>query len=240
MRVEIIGSPAELQPKKVVGKNVAVIDVLRATTVIVTALQNGTTAVIPKEHVEDARQCYNTIKNTGALLGGERNAVKIEGFHLANSPFEYTREVVEGKTIILTTSNGTRALIGSRGANNITIASFLNATAVANWLGNEGENVAIVCAGSAESYTLEDALCAGMIAHILSERFKASLSDFAFTLKYLYIGFEGDLMAGLANCNHAQLLISKGFLADINYCLQKDVTDLVPKLLEGIIIVPKP
>ena len=112
--------------------------------------------------MEDARQCYNTIKNTGALLGGERNAVKIEGFHLANSPFEYTREVVEGKTIILTTSNGTRALIGSRGANNITIASFLNATAVANWLGNEGENVAIVCAGSAESYTLEDALCAGM------------------------------------------------------------------------------
>ncbi|HUX54447.1 MAG TPA: 2-phosphosulfolactate phosphatase [Williamwhitmania sp.] len=237
MRVDIVGSPAELQPKIIKGKNVAVIDVLRATTVIVTALQNGAIAIIPKEHVEDARQCYTTIMNTGVLLGGERNAVKIEGFHLANSPFEYTKEVVDGKTIILTTSNGTRALTGSVEAKNVTIASFLNATAIGNWLGNEGEDVTIVCAGSAESYTLEDALCAGMIASILSERFAASLSDYAFTLMHLYKGFEGNLMSALENCHHAQLLIKKGFIADVSYCMQKDISGIIPKLSEGIIAI---
>ncbi len=237
MRVDIIGSPAELQPKAVNGKNVAVIDILRATTVIVTALQNGAIGIIPKEHVDEARQYYTSIKETGALLGGERNAVRIEGFHLANSPFEYTKETVAEKTIILTTSNGTRALMGSRGANSITVASFLNATAVANWLGNEGEDVAIVCAGSAESYTLEDALCAGMMAKILTERFAATLSDFAFTLKYLYEGFEGNLMVALENCHHAQLLIKKGFIADVNYCMQQDISNIVPRLSDGIITI---
>jgi len=235
MRVDIVGSAAELKAERVAGKNVAVIDVLRATTVITTALMNGAKQIIPTEEVSTAFNLYSTYNNGEALLGGERNAVRIEGFHLANSPFEYTEETVANKTIILTTTNGTRALMGSLTANSITVASFLNATAIANRLGEQNVDAVIVCAGSAEDYTLEDALCAGMIAQILAARFGAILSDFAFTLKFLYEGFEGNLMQAMQHCHHAQLLLSKGFASDVEYCFQKDITDIIPTLANGAI-----
>lgn len=235
MRVEIVGSASELKPKKITGKSVVVIDVLRATTVITTALMNRAKEIIPVQEVSTAFDNYVQFQPGEALLGGERNAVKIKGFHLANSPFEYTEQQVKDKTIILTTTNGTKALMGSLTAKNIVIASFLNATSIASWLGKQNNDITIVCAGSAEDYTLEDALCAGMIAKELAERFGATLSDFAYTLKFLYEGFEGDTMAALKNCNHAQLLIAKGFTSDVEYCLQKDITDIVPELKDGAI-----
>ena len=237
MRVDIVGSATELKEERVKDRNVAVIDVLRATTVITTALMNGAKEIFPTEEVSTAFELYSTYNSGDYLLGGERNAVRIEGFHLANSPFEYTEEQVRNKTIILTTTNGTRALMGSLTANNIGVASFLNATAIANWLGEMNTDVAIVCAGSAESYTLEDALCAGMIAKILEEQFNAELSDFAFTLKHLYEGYEGNLMQAMQHCHHAQLLLSKGFASDVKYCLQKDITDIIPRLVNGAITI---
>ncbi|SDD30539.1 2-phosphosulfolactate phosphatase [Williamwhitmania taraxaci] len=239
MRIDIVASAAELKQERVKGKNVAVIDVLRATTVITTALMNGAKEIIPTEEVSTAFEIYSKYHSGEALLGGERNAVRIEGFHLANSPFEYMEDVVHHKTIILTTTNGTRALMGSLTANNIIVASFLNATAIATWLGEQDIDSTIVCAGSAEIYTLEDALCAGMIAKIMEERFGATLSDFAFTLKFLYEGYEGNIMSALTHCQHAQLLLSKGFRSDVEYCLQKDITDIIPRLNEGAITIER-
>ena len=235
MRVEIVGSAADLRAELVKGMNVAVIDVLRATTVMITALMNGAKEIVATKEVAEATERYAQYSNNQALLGGERNAVRIEGFHLANSPFEYSEETVKEKTIIMTTTNGTRAIDGSCGAKQVVIASFLNATAVANKLGKENSDVAIVCAGSAESYTLEDALCAGMIAKILEEQFNAELSDFAFTLKHLYEGYEGNLMQAMQRCHHAKLLISKGFTSDVEYCLLQDITDIDPELKNGAI-----
>ncbi len=237
MRVEIVGYAAELSPEKVRGKNVVVIDVLRATTVMVTALMNGAKEIVATKEVEEAINCYSKYDKSQVLLGGERNAVRIEGFQLANSPFEYGEETVHGKTIIMTTTNGTKAIERSLSAKTVVIASFLNATAIGSWLGEQNTDVVIVCAGSAGSYTLEDALCAGMIAKDLAERFGATLTDFAYTVKFLYEGFEGNIMAALQNCNHAQLLISKGFISDVEYCLQQDITNIIPILTGGVITI---
>ncbi len=239
MRVDIIGSAAEVEQKNVAGKNVAVIDVLRATTVMITALMNGATEIVATREVDEAIKRYSKYGKNQAMLGGERNAVRIEGFHLANSPFEYNEETVKGKAIVMTTTNGTRAIEGSLAAKDIVVASFLNVTAIATWLGKQNNDTTIVCAGSAEDYTLEDALCAGMIAKELYDRFGATLSDFAYTLKFLYEGFEGDIMAALKNCNHAQLLISKGFISDVEFCIQKDITNIIPMRTNGTITIAR-
>ena len=119
MRVDIIGSAAEVEQKNVAGKNVAVIDVLRATTVMITALMNGATEIVATREVDEAIKHYSKYGKNQAMLGGERNAVRIEGFHLANSPFEYNEETVKGKAIVMTTTNGTRAIEGSLAAKDI-------------------------------------------------------------------------------------------------------------------------
>ena len=155
--------PVLFEPHDVRGGIAVIIDVLRASTTIVHALANGALSVIPCGEVDEA--CGIAAKHpTGtALLGGEREGVLIDGFQLDNNPFAYSADVVRDKTIVFTTSNGTRALLRAAAASRVLIGAFVNLQAVVNVLAADSRPVHLVCAGTKGKITVEDCLCAGAI-----------------------------------------------------------------------------
>ncbi|HET6881731.1 MAG TPA: 2-phosphosulfolactate phosphatase [Pirellulales bacterium] len=161
--------PALTTPEALVGTAVVVIDVLRATTVIPHALAAGAQAVIPCLEVEDALQAAAGLPAGQAVLGGERLGLKIEGFDLGNSPDEYTQQAVGGKTLVFTTTNGTRAMMHCRQAQRALMGSFVNASAIIEALAAE-RDVRLLCAGTRGEVTREDVLFAGFVADSLLRR----------------------------------------------------------------------
>ncbi|TYP54220.1 2-phosphosulfolactate phosphatase [Thermosediminibacter litoriperuensis] len=229
--------PTAQSVKDLNGKTAIVIDVLRATSVITTALHNGAERVIPVPSVEDAFRLARDLKYN-SLLGGERGAVKIPGFDLGNSPLEYKKELVAGKTVILTTSNGTKAIKASESAEHILIGCFLNASAAAGKalqfaLSSETPGVAVVCAGTLGEFSLDDAACAGLIVDSLVRNIERmneipELSDLAFACRDLYLEHRHDLKAFISHAAHFKRLLGLGLEKDIDYCLQRDVINCVP------------
>lgn len=230
--------------KDLSGKTAIVIDVLRATSVITTALSNGAERVIPVSSVDEALNLSRKFEGQ-VLLGGEREAVKIPGFDLGNSPLEYKNELVAGKTVIITTSNGTRAIKASESAEHVLIGCFLNASAVVEKalrfaLSSETSCVALVCAGTLGEFSLDDAACAGLIVDSLVRNMERvneipELSDLAFACRDLYLEHRSDLKTFISHAGHYKRLLSLGFEKDIDYCLQRDVLDCVPVYQKGCI-----
>src|SRR3954468_4164144 len=149
------------------------IDVLRASTTIAVALANGARTVIPLESSEDVVTRSKQFERAGVLLAGERRMLKMDGFDLGNSPLEHTREAVEGQTVLLTTTNGTKALLAVQGARDVVVASYVNLTAVTAMLRSAlrgGADITLVCAGQDRQFALEDAACAGRYVHTVSKR----------------------------------------------------------------------
>lgn len=238
MHIDIIGAAGEVTPERVSGRNVAVIDVFRATSVIATALSNGAREIIPMTGIEESFQLRDRIveehrqtNDAGpVLLGGERNTVIIEGFDLDNSPLRYAPDVVRDATIVMSTTNGTRAVNCARGAaDGIYIAALLNADAVARRLGELGSDVALVCSGRHDRFTIEDALCAGMMARFLENHYAGTLSDMAWWCADVYSRYENDLMGALDHCLHYHSIKTR-WAEDIAWCLQRNVTTVVPRL----------
>lgn len=159
--------PTLFEPEEVRGGITVIIDVLRASTTITHALAHGAQAVIPVGEVAEARQVAALRPIESVLLGGEREGVLIEGFDLDNNPLAYSSEVVSGKTIIFTTSNGTKALLRAREADRIVVGSFVNLQAVVHALVDDTRPLHLVCAGTEGKISLEDVLCAGGICHRL-------------------------------------------------------------------------
>ena len=193
--------PQLVRPEELAGATVVVIDVLRATTTIVEALSAGAVAVIPCGEIEEARQCARQ-RGPEALLGGERGGRPIAGFDLGNSPAEYTAERVGGKTVVLTTTNGTRALLHSRQAARVLVAAFANCSATAAALESAPE-IHVLCAGSELTMSFEDTLLAGAIVHSLETRSSAegrgtSLNDQALIAKAAWVAVQSDLQAGVS------------------------------------------
>jgi len=155
--------PVLFEPEDVRGGIAVIIDVLRASTTITHALANGASCVVPCGEVDEAQQVARGYPAGKVLLGGEREGLLIDGFHLDNNPFAYSREVVDGKTIIFTTSNGTRALLRAAQADRVLIGSFVNLQAVVDVLLKDPRPVHLVCAGTKGKVTVEDSLCAGAI-----------------------------------------------------------------------------
>jgi 2-phosphosulfolactate phosphatase len=155
--------PALFEPDDVRGGIAVIIDVLRASTTITHALINGASRVIPCGEVEEAHQISRQSPSERVLLGGEREGLLIGGFDLDNNPFAYSSEVVQGKTIVFTTTNGTRALLRSALADRILIGAFVNLQAVVNVLSADSRPIHLVCAGTKGKICVEDALCAGAI-----------------------------------------------------------------------------
>lgn len=211
-----------------------VIDVLRATTSIITALVNGCREFVPVATVEEALNKKSLMPD--ALLGGERQGVKIPGFDLGNSPFDYKHSLVQGKVIITTTTNGTVALTTAEAAARVYLGAFVNAAALCRKLTDEGKDCVLLCSGNNGRFSLEDTLCAGLIADRMSGQMR--LGDAAQAALAMYREYSrNDLVKQVSESSHAAFLIKAGFQADIAYCLQPDIHQLVPEFSNGVIIV---
>lgn len=216
------------------GHAVAVLDIFRATTCMTTAFANGCRRFFPVRTVEEARDLKKQFPE--ALLAGERGACPIPGFDLGNSPGEYDRRTVAGKTIIMTTTNGTVALKTVEQAAKIYVGSFVNAAALCRMLSAAALDIVILCAGTVGRLTLEDALCAGLIAERLANR--ADLSDAALTARALYNDCRPELPSRARQGSHAKHLVAVGYAADIDCCLRHDLYDVVPEFRQGVITAP--
>jgi 2-phosphosulfolactate phosphatase len=232
MRIEVFLTPRQLT-EPLEGAAV-VIDVLRASSTITTALAHGAksiqTTLTEKEALELAQ------KREGLLLGGERQGIKIEGFHLGNSPGEYTKEVVSDRKIIFTTTNGTRALELAResGLAPILIGCFLNLSALVGKLKElETSKLYLFCAGRAGNFSLEDAAFAGLICQELG----GQLGDSAKAAVAIYNSFQGDIPRLLRESEHGRYMQEIGFGSDLALCSEVDRYNLVP-VLAGTELIP--
>jgi len=234
MKIDIIISADDIKKEKIKNKTVVVIDMLRATSVIVTAIDNGCKGVIPVLTVDEAA---NIVRNSKEefMLGGERNALKIEGFHYSNSPLEYTRETIQGKTLVMTTTNGTKAIKGCAGAGNILIGAMLNAKAIAERIVKLNKDVVIVNAGTYGEFSIDDFLCSGYIIDCVIKLVETELSDIAVTSHYIYKNNE-DIKDFIKNASHYKRIMKLGLAADLEYCCKKDIIDNVPEYKDGIIV----
>jgi 2-phosphosulfolactate phosphatase len=229
MQVEVFLTGSTVTGEDVKDRVVVVVDVLRASATIVTALHNGARAVVPVADMEMAGKLASNMDSSSYLLGGERGGIKIEGYQAGNSPFEYAPEVVEGKTVILNTTNGTNALVAARGAGLLLVGSFLNASRVAEVIKEAGRDAVIVCAGWRNRISLEDTLCAGLLLSLLWDDSSPGLvSDAAHTAYSLYHHDEDQLDVALRRSNHAQRLVAMGAGEDVDYCLRRDALPVVP------------
>ncbi len=240
MRVDVAVTPDGLDPAAVAESTVLVIDVLRASTCIVTALGNGCAAIVPVASPEDARRRAATLD--GALIAGERRGEPLAGFDLGNSPLEFTRGRVGGRTIVMTTSNGTRALIAARPAQSVGVAGFINHAAAAAWALAGGRDVLLLCAGERGARSLEDHVCAGMLV----ERIAAGDATVAPTT-------EAERALGVArpygkdvgrlaqDSSWARHLSTVGRGRDVAACLALDTRTLVPEYRRDIdkIVAPR-
>lgn len=228
--------PELVDDGQLTGKTVVVIDVLRATTTIAYALAAGATSVIPCLEVDEARKLRETFGDD-AVLGGERGGVKIEGFDFGNSPAEYTEATVGGKTLIFTTTNGTRAMKTASGARRVLLAAFVNLSAVCDRLARE-ESIDIVCAGTNRQITREDVLLAGAIAEqLLRDGTQVTLNDQATIAIESWSRFSRELAENkvplhetLRNSIGARNLIEIGHERDIEIAAQLDKLEVVPEL----------
>jgi 2-phosphosulfolactate phosphatase len=219
-------SPSEDDLK---GKSVLILDVLRASSTIVTALNHGARSIIPVGDMAEAGKMAANMDEELTLLAGERGGKKIEGYHLGNSPLEYTPEVVQGRTIVLNTTNGTPAIRRARGAAEIAIGSFLNASTCIRFLFETPHEAVILCAGTDNRVALEDTICAGFLLHHLwGGKEPKQRSDAARIAFSLYAHDRKRLATAIAQSNHAQHLIRLGFEEDIRYCAQVDTLELLP------------
>ena len=236
MKIQIVATAQTAREIDFSSKITVVIDVLRATSVMTTALYNGAKAIIPAASIEEAKAIFEQRGGKNTLLAGERNAEKIEGFHLGNSPLEYTTEKVKDKTIIQTTTNGTLAIKAVTAAKQVLAGCFLNIVSVADYVSNQPYDLVIVCAGTAGFFSLDDGLCAGMLIKLINDRTGTESDDLSKPLHHFYIS-EGSIAQKLAECKHLQYLYSKGFGADVVYCLQSGLLTTVPVLQHGEMVL---
>jgi len=236
--VEVLPSAGSPWIPPLTDKIAVVIDVFRATSTMVTALANGCQALIPVLTTEEAIE--RRINEPGSLLGGERKALRIEGFDLGNSPFDYTPEKVGGKKIIMTTTNGTRAIQAVAAARRVWVASFLNAESIVHAvfrymeIHKDIKGLVIICAGSEDRFDIPDTLCAGMLIETLGQ--EITTNDLGRAAQMLYNIAKADLLRILKQTEHGQLLLSLGFERDVVYCSTANILPIVPILENGEII----
>jgi 2-phosphosulfolactate phosphatase len=222
--------PELAPPGRLQGGVAVVIDVLRATTTIIKALAAGSTAVFPCGTVEEARAVAGGMRAGKVLLGGERGGVAPEGFDLGNSPREYTTKICKGKSLVLTTTNGTRALLRAAEAERVLICGFVNYSAVCEQLRQDARPIHLVCAGTDGQVTLEDTLLAGALVEFLCENLEVRLNDSA-RLAWDCFETQGRVLAGSIQQSHGGAnLMHLGYDEDIRCAAQVDVFALVPEL----------
>jgi 2-phosphosulfolactate phosphatase len=234
MLADIRFLPRKVSVKRAGEKVFVVIDALRATTTIIEALSNGCTEVIPVVTVDEAFDLAKKSSPEDTLIGGERGGFKVDGFDLGNSPREYTREVVSGKKVILTTTDGTKAIHWVAACEHVLVGAFTNVSAVVQRCIALGVDPVMVPAGKKGKFSLEDAVCGGMMIDLLEKR-GVELTDAARGAGILYKAFDDDLLEMARISEHGRTLIQRGFEEDLGFCVQTDVSSLVPVFRKGSI-----
>lgn len=229
MNIDLAVTWGEAEHADLAGRVAVVIDVLRATSTMVAALSAGARAVVPVETVDAGFEAASHPRRGDVVLGGERGGLRIEGFDLGNSPLEYTPEAVQGKTVILTTTNGTRALLTAKRADGVIAASFGNISAAAEWLRRRDQDVTVICAGTEGRLSLDDLQCGGMlISRLLEPGLVRELSDGARAATEWFVSNVGTTDHVLSSCFHGQRLVALGFKQDVTFCAQIDISTVVP------------
>jgi len=222
--------PQLVEPTRLRGGIAVAIDVLRATTTIVHALAAGCVCVRPCGEIDEAKTLAASLNPNTTLLAGERGGEPIAGFDLGNSPSEYTSKKCKGKTLVLTTSNGTRAILRALEAERVLIASFVNFSAVCEQLQRDPRPVHIVCAGSEGEPCMEDTLLAGALVEFFCEEMNPTLNDSA-RLAWDCFENHGRILLGSLNvCQAGEHLRSLGMGDDIALCAEVDKFALVPEV----------
>ena len=235
MRIDVAPTADAVVPADLWGVTALVIDVLRASTTIITALANGCDAIVPVAEPLDARRRALAMQTGGALAAGERQGEPIPGFDLSNSPVEFQSPRVRGMTVYFTTSNGTRALLAARAAHAIGVAALVNVTAAAMWAADAGRDVAVLCAGSHGARSLEDWTCGGLVVErILAAVPGAVLTDAARDALQTGRRYAGDVGRLKQDAPWARRLIAAGRSADVDACLRLDTTKLVPRYVPNV------
>jgi 2-phosphosulfolactate phosphatase len=237
-KIDVFFSALSFQEDELRDKVVVVIDVLRATSTIITALNNGAKGVIPVEDMGEASRISQSVNSDNFLLCGEKDGVKIEGYDMGNSPLEYTPEAVKGKTLIFNTTNGTKAIKKSLGSETIYIASFMNLETIVNALRKNSHDIVLLCAGWKGRLALEDTLLAGAIIYKLNDGILSEdAPDGAKVAFGLYDRYKDNIPAVILRSNHAERLKSLIGSDDIEYCCKTDTCELLPILEDGIISI---
>lgn len=212
---------------------VVVIDIFRATSAIVTAFYNGVSKMIPVATVAEAKE----YQAQGLMAAAERDGEMLEGFELGNSPFGYMNNKVKGKTIAISTTNGTQAIEASRNASKIVVGSFLNLDVLCDYLAAQKRDVIMLCAGWKNKFNLEDTLFAGAVVKKLTEEFNFETQcDSAIASNHLYNLAQDDLFTFLANSSHRNRLAKLDLERDINYCLTPNICPVIP-IMDGKYLV---
>ncbi|WP_166824684.1 2-phosphosulfolactate phosphatase [Thalassoroseus pseudoceratinae] len=235
MHIDVHFLPITLTNEKLHGCVAIMVDLLRASTTMTTALAAGAETIVPCESVDHAREVAAKLSSeTAVILGGERKGVKIEGFDFGNSPSDYTAKNVSGKTIVFTTTNGTKALAKSKSADRIVVGSFVNLAAVSLFAVDSGRSIQIACAGTDGQVTREDVLCAGAIANACTESYNTigqslERTDAARIAIDCYRMVAGQLHEAVCDSIGGRNLQRLGFEADIETVCEVDRVPVVPE-----------
>ncbi len=246
MRIEVVFMPQSLGANDLAGRTVVVVDILRATTTIAVALANGAKAVLPAGTTEEALRIAQNLERDAVVLAGERKSERIAGFALGNSPAEFGPEVVTGKTIVMSTTNGTAAFIAAQGAREVIACAAVNfSTVVARCravLAEQGELV-ILCAGSERRFALEDAFAAGRLTKVLLPEGGAKqldVNDAALAALELARHFGERWGRALKASTHGRELAELGFRADLDACAAQDTHPVLPLYADRRITAYRP
>ncbi|MFM9911620.1 MAG: 2-phosphosulfolactate phosphatase [Chitinophagaceae bacterium] len=229
-------SPALLHLYDITDAIVVIIDVFRATSTIAAALNNGADCVIPVDSVAEA---ISLSKELNGIAAGERDGKIAEGLKHGNSPLEYNREFIEGKTLVLTTTNGTRLLHMAleKGADCIITGSFPNLGAVCSFLKKKQKNVILGCAGWKDRFNIEDTLFAGAVIHHIKEQFSIHC-DSSLTAEELYVQQKEKLPEFIPLLTHYHRLVERfGLIEDIRFCTTPNLANVLPLYQEGRLII---
>ncbi|HMX76947.1 MAG TPA: 2-phosphosulfolactate phosphatase [Chitinophagaceae bacterium] len=228
-------SPALLHLYDLSNSVVVIIDVFRATSTIASVLFNGAKAIIP---VDSVAKAIEVSKNIGAIAAGERDGKIADGLQYGNSPLEYPRTFIENKTLVLTTTNGTRLLQMAldKNADTIISGSFPNLTAVCDFLVSEKKNVVLGCAGWKDRFNLEDTLFAGAVIHQIKKEFEIHC-DSSLMAESIYAKHKHNLLDFAPQLTHYHRLVERfGLIEDIKFCLTPDTANVLPLYVDGKLI----
>jgi 2-phosphosulfolactate phosphatase len=223
--IDVCLSPELMHLYEVRNRTVVVVDILRATSCMVTAFAHGVESITPVANLEECRK----MKTKGFVISGERDGKKVDGFDKGNSPFEYLGDQVKGLKIAFTTTNGTQAIEKAKEAKEVIIGSFLNLTAVAKYLLLGENNALIVCAGWKGRVNLEDTLFAGALVEKLKE-YLGPDCDAPLAAQHLYNVAKNDMVSFLNASSHVRRLNKLNIHDDIKFCVTPDQYKVLPKL----------